>query len=764
MPDAERIFTDLERLAALPQLAFDDAFFDDTLQSFNDPAVAHYIETMRRGGAPEAATEELLLAATRAGADIALTAKLIVGIPGDPNKKIIDYAYRDGEDTLAIEVKPLSKRSGKNRQTLTPNNLKNADGNLTDYREQVLNYLQFAEFVVLTNAREAYFFSRTSAQLQFQAFATQSFTEFVRFFAAHKANIFDALRRLEAESDVINSNLDALFFGSLKQWVGEFRERVQFADKENDPTKKFTRDEAIVLLINKIVFIKTAEDYGLVPFRYLVSAYKQQRGFWLGKRNAKIFEDFFRQIEDFFEIYYNTDLFAERFWHYVEQSPANIENFRRVFERVLGVDKWDASFGNGLLHYNYRQIDEDIFGKAYETFIAEERKDSGIFYTPVPLAKYMTRQTVGELMRPIADEMIAALDKNNPDVARAETLLGELRQIRMIDTTSGSGSFLVKIVRDVAAEYERIERALDWTRELPPNVLFSMPDAVQRLDKFRADLFDNRYAFISQMVLYHVCAADMDERALETAKTNLWKELLKLPLAVASQSYNVATLQKAGRDHILPNLELNFICGDMLVDAPVETQIETLRREHLDDIIRLHELRRAYLHNPFELEPVEEAKKIRQTLHERLLAELPEEMREILRKLRRKPVFVCAEFFYAWFGEDGEPLPPERQGFHAVISNPPWEALKPVRKEFAKQGKGDMDILSFNSWFDKELQRDEKFKARWELYTEFYRVYTNYLSRRYSYQGTGDMNLYKLFIERDLQLIRPNGQQFSARL
>jgi hypothetical protein len=31
-------------------------------------------------------------------------------------------------------------------------------------------------------------------------------------------------------------------------------------------------------------------------------------------------------------------------------------------------------FGMGMIHYNYRKIDEDVFGKAYETFITKKEK------------------------------------------------------------------------------------------------------------------------------------------------------------------------------------------------------------------------------------------------------------------------------------------------------------------------------------------------------------------------------------------------------
>ena len=36
---------------------------------------------------------------------------------------------------------------------------------------------------------------------------------------------------------------------------------------------------------------------------------------------------------------------------------------------------------------HYRRIDEDIFGKSYEMFLASNRKDAGIYYTPEEAAR-----------------------------------------------------------------------------------------------------------------------------------------------------------------------------------------------------------------------------------------------------------------------------------------------------------------------------------------------------------------------------------------
>ena len=43
-----------------------------------------------------------------------------------------------------------------------------------------------------------------------------------------------------------------------------------------------------------------------------------------------------------------------------------------------------------MIQYNFRQIDEDIFGKACEPFLVEIRRETGAYYTPAHTPAYVS--------------------------------------------------------------------------------------------------------------------------------------------------------------------------------------------------------------------------------------------------------------------------------------------------------------------------------------------------------------------------------------
>ncbi len=698
--------------------------------------IQKYVLDLKNGAKPETAAEDLFTA----------LCKDVLGL--QPTRQVgagqgwVDFMLPEPKgEPLPLELKPLFQRSG-------PEALWRNDANPKHHAAQIRRYLRDHEYLVLTDLRAAWLFNARDYFFENQPFAELPFSDF--FARCREAgSVLDTLRRAEDTAD--KPELEQQFFDDLKIWFGEF-EKVEWTPPE-------TAAESIILLINKLIFARTIEDFGLVHYRFTQDEYARYTKLWEPKGAHRVVPKFLEFFEEFFDEYYDTEIFSQRIWERLDKSPANLERFCRKLDFVLGVNVWDQAYSRGIVHYNYRRIDEDIFGKSYEMFLAAHRKDEGIYYTPAAITLPMAESLVGALAGKLVEEICSAAGSQQCDFARAGQLMAQLSEIRVADTACGSGGFLIKVLRCFWQQYERIDRACAWVRKIlrPENgelYLAELPPNVEAALAFRRrHNFDNRRVLIAQILLRHVFGVDKDPGALEVAKTNIWKEAVKLSPA----DYNYRQL-KTDVVRILPNLELNFHAADSLVDVDLAKQAAWLAEYHQAELRKLSDLRARYLANPMLHEPLEEALALRERVRGGLVEHFQSE------DLPGAPAGFALHFWPCWFAPDGKLR--EAQGFDGVIGNPPWEGFKPVRKEFAAAfyrgqpqfSKMGMDGPSFDRWFGEELESNPQFAARWQEHEAHYQRHKEFFLRAYQHQGTGDWNLFKLFIERDLSLVRPLGQ------
>ena len=296
-----------------------------------------------------------------------------------------------GSTPVLLELKPLFTRYDAEEfrsHKLSPRT----------HLDQVKKYLCKHEYVILTDLRDAYLYSARDTFVEDTFFCELPFAELLERHAQSR-NLYDVLRR--AEDEIEKPELDRVFFEDLQQWITEF-EPVRFLQAER-------AGELVILLINKLIFAKTLEDYGLIPFRFLQDRYDSEKTDWEAKGPTAYVRTFLRRTEEWLDEHYDTELFEERIWEQLDKSPANLDRFSRKLDLLLGVAKWDQVFHRGIVHYNYRRINEDIFGKSYEMFLAANRKDEGIYYTPAPITTPMANSLVEALFAPLVDQIVALL-------------------------------------------------------------------------------------------------------------------------------------------------------------------------------------------------------------------------------------------------------------------------------------------------------------------------------------------------------------------
>jgi hypothetical protein len=149
-------------------------------------------------------------------------------------------------------------------------------------------------------------------------------------------------------------------------------------------------------------------------------------------------------------------------------------------------------------------------------FLASNRKDEGIYYTPAGITGPMADSIVNSLAGKLVDEICDAVGSQKCDFKRAEKLMAELAEIRVADTACGSGGFLIKVLRAFWRQYQRVDAACAWVQKIlkPDNgelYLAELPPNVEAALAFRRQWsFGTKRKLIIEMVERHLRSAETD--------------------------------------------------------------------------------------------------------------------------------------------------------------------------------------------------------------------------------------------------------------
>ena len=500
-------------------------------------------------------------------------------------------------------------------------------------------------------------------------------------------------------------------------------------------------NEALIV-IYRILFLLFAEARGLVPgwhpiyrdgytieaLRRPIETFPRPRGLWETLQAISRLAHRGCRIGTLRVTPFNGRLFSPTESPLADRVPLDDGAVRQA---LLALTTRPSRAGRQRIAYGDLGVEQ--LGGVYERVLdldpagTNRRKTTGSFYTPRPLTEFLVRRTLAPLVHDASPERILSL--------------------RILDPAMGSGAFLVAACRYLAIAYE---------------------SALTRHDGLSADDVsdDDRAGFrreIAQRCLYGV---DLNPMAVQLGRLSLWLATLSAdrPLTfldhrlragnslVGATPYDLAreparrTRQSSGPlplfDDPATNEELRHTIaarhaianepGDTLAQVRAKEQALARLDQETHDLARWKRacdlwcsawFRDGHTRPPFHA--LMDAIFDRGSLPTRVSAPLLEEARTIAE--RERFLHWTLEFPEVFFGDADV-----AKGFDAIVGNPPWEMLR-----------GDLGAQS-----SRETSRTAA--ARLTVFARGSGVY--------ALRGNGHANLYQLFLERMLCLLRQGGR------
>ena len=447
------------------------------------------------------------------------------------------------------------------------------------------------------------------------------------------------------------------------------------------------------------------------------------------------------------------------------------------------------------------EIDPDVLGYIFEKYI--NQKAFGAYYTRPEITGYLAQQSIEKLiLERIAEPAIPELKLKEikfdsvpellarMDARTALKLVNEvLPSITILDPAVGSGAFLVAALKTLINMYYAVvgRAQLDASAELKG-----------WLNKIQKEHPSVGYYIKRRIVTDNLYGVDIMEEACEIAK-------LRLFLAMVSSVRKVEDLEP------LPNIDFNILPGNSLVGfmrvdgsrfddknqsmtqmslfadtkhrsfqqllLDKNRKLDTYRHcaEQLGQVVNLSQLRNdidtemqdasvvmnEMLRDEFEKAGV----KFEQATWDGKTKTLGKPAK---RAIERRDIDAQTPFHWGYVFDD---IMQRRGGFDIILANPPWEAFKPFAREFFSLHskyvtKKKMDDKAFEALKDELLQSGEildawlEFESRFPHMSAYFRSVQDYENQVAVVDGkkTGsDIDLYKLFVERIFNLLRPGG-------
>lgn len=425
--------------------------------------------------------------------------------------------------------------------------------------------------------------------------------------------------------------------------------------REDGSLKLSLLRSVIQRFLDRLVVIRFAEDHFVIDSRPLWKAYETcKNNPYAGGLQVQL-TFVFRAFDQL----HNSALFAPSV---VDQAQFSDEVLFPLLEK--------------LYEARYRAMPADIMGNTYEQYLGktldledgaisiqdnlDTRKAQGSYYTPQYIVRFIVDHTLGKYLYGTHD------GKPNGIRIRGQSrkTSTEIRNLRLLDSACGSGSFLIYAYQVLAEFYQAEEKRLEseYLRQARDLAILDIPPEIYRVQAEAHYIRDNYPRLILERHLYGV---DLDPQAAEIAVMNLILRALE-----GAKASNKLTLPLI--------LNQNIKVGNALIGLrPDDPRLA----DHAENLAHIRRLRAELV----ETAHTDQRHSEIQTELENATVELNSKFQDDFAQFKN-PFHWAIEFPEVFLDENGQHL--DNPGFTFTFGNPPYgaklnaEERKYFRREF----------------------------------------------------------------------------------
>lgn len=356
-----------------------------------------------------------------------------------------------------------------------------------------------------------------------------------------------------------------------------------------------------------------------------------------------------------------------------------------------------------------------------------EQKNKGAYYTDERFVSYMVKRTVEVEFEKRFNAIKKSISDSDID-HKIEQAVKHLLDMKVADLSSGGGSFLRGAFLLLASKHGLL-------------TTLNLPSSIKEKYRFFSNDDESIYQWEKYILENMIYGVDIDYKAV----------------IISSLTLTLSSIEHRPKEVKLPSLiGRNLIHQNSLINSVPYFKREEIYADYQKEIKELRRLK---------LSGSDKYQEKRQKLQSEMLKYLPEDIRFESTFLHIEAIEInLPEIF---FDEEGVLI--KNAGFDVVIGNPPWEIWKPNSDEFFSQYDDNYLALSTNR---KKNQRQKelisqfpRIKKKWDEESNriaqgsvYFRDTSNFAYQSWKVEGrkTGsDINLYKISVERFLQLLKP---------